>query len=387
MHVCVRVCVCVCVCVYACTHLCMCFCISVCIHVCAPAHLCTCLYTCVWVCMYVRVCTHVHVNVWYILAVSDIPGGPSERVQLRKPAAEEREPGTEDQSKRASGWGTITGWAWPTRHYVSFLHQSESLTQPLTSPRTVPHLCGSGAESSCLPFCTAFGICFSWETCVGFPGEACFDRVVLSGVWIASESCDGISPILDRATFGWGGGGGGGGCHKCNVHAHSGSASFASNSKTAWVQGHSTAWPPPSGTVCRMRFTQQKIYWFIWAAAELVGLCLFVFYTMYTVCSLTDMISQAFVSLSFTPCTQCVPSLIWSVRPLSLCLLHHVHSVFPHWYDQSGLCLFVFYTMYTVCSLTDMISQAFVSLSYELQFSPSAVFTFNPSHTVFALTS
>ena len=167
--VCMRDCMCVCVCVPA--YMCVCGCVR--LHACV----CTCVRVCIPVC--VCVCAHAHVHVWYILAVSDIPGGPSERVQLGKPAAEEREPGAEDQSKRASGWGTITGWAWPTQHYVSFLHQSEHLTQTLTSPWTVQHLCSSGAESACLPFCTVFAICFSWETWVGFPGETCFDRVVL----------------------------------------------------------------------------------------------------------------------------------------------------------------------------------------------------------------
>ena len=82
---------------------------------------------------------------------------------------------------------------------------------------------------------------------------------------------------------------------------------------------------------------------------------------------LTDTVSWAFVSLSFTPCAQCVLSPTWSVGPLSLCLLHHVHSVFSHRHGQLGLCLFVLcflvYTMRAVCFLTDMVSWAFVSLS------------------------
>ena len=174
VHAWLHVCVCVCVPAYMCLYTCVCVGVCDCMRVCVP------VYVFVYLCVCVCVCSHAHVHVWYILAVSDIPGGPSERVQLGKPAAEEREPGAEDQSKRASGWGTITGWAWPTQHYVSFLHQSEHLTQTLTSPWTVQHLCSSGAESACLPFCTVFAICFSWETWVGFPGETCFDRVVLS---------------------------------------------------------------------------------------------------------------------------------------------------------------------------------------------------------------
>ena len=61
---------------------------------------------------------------------------------------------------------------------------------------------------------------------------------------------------------------------------------------------------------------------------------------------LTDMVSWAFVFLSskfeLIPCAQCVLS--WSVGPLSLCLV-----------------LSNFYTMCTLCSLTNMVIWAFVS--------------------------
>ena len=115
-----------------------------------------------------------------------------------------------------------------------------------------------------------------------------------------------------------------------------------------------------------------------WSVGPL-SLCLVLsnFYTMCTVCSLTDMVSWAFVSLSyeFQIYTMCIT-----------CSLTDMVS----WAFVSLSYEFQIYTMCTMCSLTDMVSWVFVSLSYEFQFYPmriKIVFFLNPLHTVFALTS
>ena len=60
-----------------------------------------------------------------------------------------------------------------------------------------------------------------------------------------------------------------------------------------------------------------------------------------------------------------------------LCLLHHVYSVFPHWCDQLGLCLFALWVpVFTMCT---------TSLSYEFQFSPCAQCSLSTPPTQFLL--